>query len=95
MTEPNELLDTETDLLETSGGGTGSNDMVSVAAGTTPGYLSDVMKSDSDNLELNVVGNQLRLNLNLDNKQYEPKFDINYRASDHALVFSKAFGTIS
>lgn len=31
----------------------------------------------------------------IDNKQYEPKFDINYRASDHALVFSKAFGTIS
>lgn len=28
-------------------------------------------------------------------KQYEHKFDINYRASDHALVFSKAFGTIS
>lgn len=25
----------------------------------------------------------------------ERKFDINYRASDHALVFSKAFGTIS
>ena len=31
----------------------------------------------------------------IDNKQYEPKFDINYRASDNALVFSKAFGTIS
>lgn len=31
----------------------------------------------------------------IDNNQYEPKFDINYRASDHALVFSKAFGTIS
>lgn len=27
--------------------------------------------------------------------QSERKFDINYRASDHALVFSKAFGTIS
>lgn len=25
----------------------------------------------------------------------ERKFDINYRASDHALVFSKAFGTVS
>lgn len=53
MAEPNELLDTETDLLETeTGGGTGNNDMVSVAAGTTPGYLYDVMKSDTDNLEL-------------------------------------------
>ena len=31
----------------------------------------------------------------IDSKQYEPKFDINYRASDHALVSSKAFGTIS
>lgn len=73
MAEPNELLDTETDLLETeTGGGTGNNDMVSVAAGTTPGYLSDVLKSDTDNLELNVVGNQLRLNLNLSGES-DPK----------------------
>lgn len=73
MAEPNELLDTETDLLETeTGGGTGNNDMVSVAAGTTPGYLYDVMKSDTDNLELNVVGDQLRIGLNLSGES-DPK----------------------
>jgi hypothetical protein len=84
MAEPNELLDIGIDLLETeSGGGTGDNDMVSVASGTTPGYLSDVLKPDTDNVELKRVGNEMRIGINLSGES-DPKL----KTIDESLINS-------
>lgn len=54
------------------GGGGGENDKVAAKSGTAAGYLSDVLKSDSDSLEFNVIGNQMRASLNLSGES-DPK----------------------
>lgn len=82
MADENELLDTGTDLLETeSGGGSGDNDKVSAASGTTPGYLSEVLKADTDNVEIKVVGNEVRIGLNLTGES-DPKL----KTVDESLI---------
>lgn len=81
MADENSLLDTGTDLLATESGGSGANDRVSAASGTTPGYLSEVLKADTDTVELNVVGDQLRLGLNLTGES-DPKL----KTVDESLI---------
>ena len=48
------------------GGGTGDNDKVAVDENATPGYLSDVLISDTDLVSLIKSGNTLRINVNTD-----------------------------
>lgn len=76
-----ELLDTGTELLAVETGGSGANDKVSAANGTAPGFLSDVLKADTDNVELNVVGNELRIGLNLSGES-DPKL----KTIDESLI---------
>lgn len=47
-------------------GGPGANDMVAVDENSEPGYLSDVLTSASDVIELVKVDNQLRIQANVD-----------------------------
>ena len=53
-------------LMFGSGGGSGDNDKVAVDANATPGYLSDVLISDTDLVSLIKSGNTLRINVNTD-----------------------------
>lgn len=46
------------------GGGSGDNDKVAVDENATPGYLSDVLISDTDLVSLIKSGNTLRINVN-------------------------------
>lgn len=46
------------------GGGSGDNDKVAVDENATPGYLSDVLISDTDLVSLIKAGNTLRINVN-------------------------------
>ena len=48
------------------GGGSGDNDKVAVDENATPGYLSDVLISDTDLVSLIKSGNTLRINVNTD-----------------------------
>ena len=48
------------------GGGSGDNDKVAVDENATPGYLSDVLISDTDLVTLIKSGNTLRINVNTD-----------------------------
>ena len=48
------------------GGGTGDNNKVAVDENATPGYLSDVLISDTDLVSLIKSGNTLRINVNTD-----------------------------
>ena len=48
------------------GGGSGDNDKVAVDKNATPGYLSDVLISDTDLVSLIKSGNTLRINVNTD-----------------------------
>lgn len=48
------------------GGGSGDNDKVAVDENATPGYLSDVLISDTDLISLIKSGNTLRINVNTD-----------------------------
>ena len=55
---------------------------------------AEVTSSDGTNVQVKVTetdGKVSAVNITTDNT--ENKFDINYRASDNALVFTKAFGT--
>lgn len=63
--------------------GSGSSDdgKVAVASGATSGYLSEVLKSDTDTVELNVVGNELRVGLNLSGES-DPKL----KTIDESLI---------
>lgn len=63
--------------------GSGSSDdgKVSVADGTVSGYLSEVLKSDTDTVELGVVGNELRIGLNLSGES-DPKL----KTIDESLI---------
>ena len=49
-----------------SGGGSGDNNKVAVDENATPGYLSDVLISDTDLISLIKSGNTLRINVNTD-----------------------------
>lgn len=62
-----------------SGGGV----KVAVVSGATPGYLSEVLKSDTDNVELKVFENQLRIGLNLSGES-DPKL----KTIDESLIDS-------
>ena len=53
-------------LMFGSGGGSGDNDKVAVDKNATPGYLSDVLISDTDLVSLIKSGNTLRINVNTD-----------------------------
>ena len=48
------------------GGGSGDNDKVAVDKNATPGYLADVLISDTDLVSLIKSGNTLRINVNTD-----------------------------
>lgn len=63
------------------GSGTSGDGKVSVADGTTPGFLSEVLKADTDTVELNVVGNELRMGLNLSGES-DPKL----KTIDESLI---------
>lgn len=75
-----DILETGTDLLAVEIGG-GANDKVAAANGATPGYLSKVLKADTDTVELHVVGNELRIGLNLTGES-DPKL----KTIDEALI---------
>ena len=53
-------------LMFGSGGGSGDNNKVAVDENATPGYLSDVLISDTDLISLIKSGNTLRINVNTD-----------------------------
>lgn len=53
-------------LMFGSGGGSGDNNKVAVDENATPGYLSDVLISDTDLVSLIKSGNTLRINVNTD-----------------------------
>lgn len=63
------------------GSGTSGDGKVSAANGTTPGFLSEVLKADTDTVELNVVGNELRMGLNLSGES-DPKL----KTIDESLI---------
>ena len=54
------------DQITFGGGGSGDNDKVAVDKNATPGYLSDVLISDTDLVSLIKSGNTLRINVNTD-----------------------------
>ena len=51
-------------MFSGGGGGSGDNDKVAVDENATPGYLSDVLISDTDLVSLIKSGNTLRINVN-------------------------------
>ena len=64
-------------------GGPGDGGKVAVVSGATPGYLSEVLKADTDNVEIKVFENQLRIGLNLSGES-DPKL----KTIDESLIDS-------